>query len=553
MNSPNRSASFFAIGEAFQLDSRTRKFNTTSAKQKLGVFMKKKAIILTCVSVVSGLALGGVLGWYIGKSSKTPTKVEETFTSSVSLNNDETKGKVTFSALQGNVGEEITFSISILNTDYEIDYVTINGQSYLPNSDNYFSFDLLEGENSIATVYREYCYPDSSSLVRVYVDEGISHGTVALASEGSYFSLNSYVELSVTPESGYYAESLTVNGEYLLCPTKKGNYSFRTMGAAKEYSSLVDVVSATFLAEGTVVDHAYTDFLEIESQTEISAIDLTAEEYSSFSVADLLRIALYRVEGLDSYMVVNYNEARSKALGIVDNTQGTNTAFIKENGANLKEVISYSSNAQTAQRNFRESDEKAISTYLCYGQDRVKSSFEATFDNYSSLKEYEDEESFEEDFFIGAFDLINYSVYDTYLLDEATSIGEGDDALNFVNGLKKTENGYTLTLNLSPKAVYALAQYMVTTTSYEGAAAILEQSEKPNFHALGVRMELDSSFYPLNYVTRESYDVQTVYAGSIPTTAYGKSTFYYGEEAYPIPALSENVDYQALGTYGKVA
>ena len=67
-------------------------------------------------------------------------------------------------------------------------------------------------------------------------------------------------------------------------------------------------------------------------------------------------------------------------------------------------------------------------------------------------------------------------------------------------------------------------------------------------------MVLSNDFYPVEYITREEYEVQSKFGANVPTKGYGSSTFYYDDPSENpemiIPNLDKNVDYE--DTYGKI-
>lgn len=518
--------------------------------------MKKETIIFSVLAAFAGTVIGGTTGWFIGTMYRKPQEVSKISPCKVLVINENDDFDINLSANEGEIGQEIDFKISSSSSKYFLDYVNINDQKYIPNTDKYFYFNLKEGQNTIEPVYKLVSSQDydKDEFVNVHIEDNEYNGEAKILYNGEKFEekeVHAYrtIDLEFEPHDGYYLNKVLINNEFILCHNEDESYSFRTF---KPENGEDLMIFPEFLKDGEIVDDKYTEFqsiLENDYNGEIEKINLASEEIlNKFSIADLARISFLRVQNLkENYLAKSYNEARSTAA-FITNVQSTNTAFIKNNDHLMKEVISYSSNAQYSQRILNKDNYNDLEIYFSYG-DKVESNFKADFVNYSQKVDTTISD-YVLDYGIQPFDLINYQLYTSYMLNESSDIcGE-----KFDSAIVKTTDGYILTLNLSPSSVYNYAKYMTSTTDYPGASSIIQQVGAPIFSKVGLKMVLSNDFYPVEYITREEYEVQSKFGANVPTKGYGSSTFYYDDPSENpemiIPNLDKNVDYEE--TYGKI-
>ena len=509
--------------------------------------MKKKMLFKEISLGIVGVILGTISGYLVGLNTKPSIKNNIIYPSSILLKNNDEIGKINIENLEGNINETVSFDINILDNKYTLLYIDINNEKFIPNIDNYFSFNLIEGINVITTYYIESSNFNMDSNILVSIDKNIKNGDIKIHNnnkevESLKTSFGRTIDLVIEPEDNYYLDKVYINDEYILSPTIDNEYKFRSFIDQEfidENGNYLNKITSNFIANGEINDDTYNEFLEYtKNYDSLSEIDFTSQELKDlFSIIDLARIALFRVNELDFYTVQNYNEAISNAY-FIKNKQGTASSYIKYNDSLMKEVISYSSNCNYAQRIENSSDNFLnLKVYNSYGKDKVSSYNKANFYEPSETLTLTTNE-YKEKYFIEPFSLLNYELYDVFMLNEETKIC--DETFN--SSIVKDGDGYLLSLNLSPNSVINYAKYMQTTTSYPGASSIIKQEEPPVFTKVGLKMSLTSDFYLSSIITREEYSVKSI-VGDVSTLGYGKSIFNLSQTEYnEIPPLNENVD-----------
>jgi len=156
--------------------------------------MKKKKFATFVLA--SSLLVGGS---FILASCNNNGETVETCT--VEIETDE-HGTVTPSATSGNVGDEITLTVTP-NEGYELDTLIANGKSIIASK----KFTLISGKNIVTAKFKEVSVEVKTGTV---VISETTNGTVTASKTSG--NVGDEITLTVTPNEGYELDTLTANG-----------------------------------------------------------------------------------------------------------------------------------------------------------------------------------------------------------------------------------------------------------------------------------------------------------------------------------------------------
>ena len=134
------------------------------------------------------------------------------------LNFDSTLGSVTSETLQGVVGDTVTVKITP-NEGIVIDSVKVNGEEVDVDDTGVLTFAAIGGKNTVEVVFKDPTVQpplDTSFSVKAEFDSEMGTVTLDKTAGADYSASTSAVKVTITPNSGYFIQSITVNGESMV-------------------------------------------------------------------------------------------------------------------------------------------------------------------------------------------------------------------------------------------------------------------------------------------------------------------------------------------------
>ena len=321
-----------------------------------------------------------------------------------------------------------------------------------------------------------------------------------------------------------------------------------------EYSKNNDIVKKILNASG------------VENEEDIENIDLVKLlDDKKVRLGDVAEYVEYLIHKNPYLMVKGQNLSLSESFG-VKNTQYTYTCWVKHENLFFKENISFSQNAEFAERIYNFDSTNNTSSFILpkpfdnkieYYRTNQNDGLNVDYTNFSANTRKEvyyinspDEsiKSFSTTFGLSLFNPFNYDAKEENMLLEE----ENYKALEIKNSktnedelyepkLETSDAGYTLAITVDPKAAENYGSYIFTTT--RDAAAIAKMKEKPTFEKIGVRFNLNKKLEIQSIHIDEFYQVVSSIVGNVPTICSSDLSFIYNKDEISIPNCEEKIDY----------
>ena len=163
------------------------------------------------------LALNLLLGGFV-VSTLSGCEGEVSSFYALDLNFDSTLGSVTSETLQGVVGDTVTVKITP-NEGIVIDSVKVNGEEVDVDDTGVLTFTAIGGKNTVDVVFKDPTVQpplDTSFSVKAEFDSEMGTVTLDKTAGADYSASTSAVKVTITPNSGYFIQSITVNGESMV-------------------------------------------------------------------------------------------------------------------------------------------------------------------------------------------------------------------------------------------------------------------------------------------------------------------------------------------------
>ena len=168
--------------------------------------MKRKKRIILALNLLLG-------GFVVSTLSGCEGEVSPFYT--LELNFDSTLGSVTSETPQGAVGDTVTVKITP-NEGIVIDSVKVNGDEVDVDDTGVLTFTAIGGKNTVDVAFKDpTAQPplDASFSVKAEFDSEMGTVTLDKTAGADYSASTSAVKVTITPNSGYFIQSITVNGE----------------------------------------------------------------------------------------------------------------------------------------------------------------------------------------------------------------------------------------------------------------------------------------------------------------------------------------------------
>ena len=168
--------------------------------------MKRKKRIILALNLLLG-------GFVVSTLSGCEGEVSSFYT--LELNFDSTLGSVTSETPQGVVGDTVTVKITP-NEGIVIDSVKVNGEEVDVDDTGVLTFTAIGGKNTVDVAFKDpTAQPplDASFSVKAEFDSQMGTVTLDKTAGADYSASTSAVKVTITPNSGYFIQSITVNGE----------------------------------------------------------------------------------------------------------------------------------------------------------------------------------------------------------------------------------------------------------------------------------------------------------------------------------------------------
>lgn len=168
--------------------------------------MKRKKRIILALNLLLG-------GFVVSTLSGCEGEVSSFYT--LELNFDSTLGSVTSETPQGVVGDKVTVKITP-NEGIVIDSVKVNGEKVDVDDTGILTFTAIGGKNTVDVAFKDpTAQPplDASFSVKAEFDSQMGTVTLDKTAGADYSASTSAVKVTITPNSGYFIQSITVNGE----------------------------------------------------------------------------------------------------------------------------------------------------------------------------------------------------------------------------------------------------------------------------------------------------------------------------------------------------
>ena len=168
--------------------------------------MKRKKRIILALNLLLG-------GFVVSTLSGCEGEVSPFYT--LELNFDSTLGSVTSETPQGAVGDTVTVKITP-NEGIVIDSVKVNGEEVDVDDTGVLTFTAIGGKNTVDVAFKDpTAQPplDASFSVKAEFDSQMGTVTLDKTAGADYSASTSAVKVTITPNSGYFIQSITVNGE----------------------------------------------------------------------------------------------------------------------------------------------------------------------------------------------------------------------------------------------------------------------------------------------------------------------------------------------------
>ena len=256
------------------------------------------------------------------------------------------------------------------------------------------------------------------------------------------------------------------------------------------------------------IDYSKMNIADFEDDTESLMKKYSSAKTSDYSITfqpyELACIAIEKVKGHDYVMAQTYGEV--DAMGVNQTVRATS---IKNKDEYFMENISASSMVKTAFR-FYQSESK-VTTYEGSNVETDKAEWKTK--PYSELTTTEHEEKWGKD--------LSRSII--YIISSKTCFD--------TSKAEKTDSGYTVRLDLSPK--YSVLRYVRQMLS-------ISPIKDPIFHSVQFNLYLDKDLNLLSTEVNESYSVVMVVTAE--SVAHLKEYYTYDVQMN-IPALNQNLEY----------
>lgn len=168
--------------------------------------MKRKKRIILALNLLLG-------GFVVSTLSGCEGEVSPFYT--LELNFDSTLGSVTSETPQGAAGDTVTVKITP-NEGIVIDSVKVNGEEVDVDETGVLTFTAIGGKNTVDVAFKDpTAQPplDASFSVKAEFDSQMGTVTLDKTAGADYSASTSAVKVTITPNSGYFIQSITVNGE----------------------------------------------------------------------------------------------------------------------------------------------------------------------------------------------------------------------------------------------------------------------------------------------------------------------------------------------------
>ena len=181
---------------------------------------------------------------------------------SVKAEFDATQGSVILSGEgagdDGTYAEDASVTVTVTpNADYEVETFTVNGKQTSLSADGKYTFTVKEDTTVKATFALKPVETFSVTLVKQFTDE---MGTASLSApkNGEKYEKDELVTLTVSVNSGYLLESVTVGGEPV--ELEGGKYSFKARSDTEVTVSMRAVVYYTVTWTGFTEEEGSVNF-----------------------------------------------------------------------------------------------------------------------------------------------------------------------------------------------------------------------------------------------------------------------------------------------------
>lgn len=168
--------------------------------------MKRKKRIILALNLLLG-------GFVVSTLSGCEGEVSSFYT--LELNFDSTLGSVTSETPQGVAGDTVTVKITP-NEGIVIDSVKVNGEEVDVDDTGVLTFVAIGGKNTVDVAFKDpTAQPplDASFSVKAEFDSQMGTVTLDKTAGADYSASTSAVKVTITPNSGYFIQSITLNGE----------------------------------------------------------------------------------------------------------------------------------------------------------------------------------------------------------------------------------------------------------------------------------------------------------------------------------------------------
>lgn len=168
--------------------------------------MKRKKRIILALNLLLG-------GFVVSTLSGCEGEVSPFY--NLELNFDSTLGSVTSETPQGAAGDTVTVKITP-NEGIVIDNVKVNGEEVDVDETGVLTFTAIGGKNTVDVAFKDpTAQPplDASFSVKAEFDSQMGTVTLDKTAGADYSASTSAVKVTITPNSGYFIQSITVNGE----------------------------------------------------------------------------------------------------------------------------------------------------------------------------------------------------------------------------------------------------------------------------------------------------------------------------------------------------
>ncbi len=431
------------------------------------------------------------------------------------INSDENMGDASTDIKEGLENEKVTLSVTSKNPNlYSVSSIEINEQKININYSGKYVFEIQNEDIKINVSFaNRESLKEVSSLTLSESDPlqgkySLSINGEDYSDESKSYSTGDKASVTPIPLNGYELKDIRNNG-YLVLKDEEENYSLLLMS---DNNIVVEFEESS--------SNSYSMF-QSQYSKDYSSYDYVKEiAESNTDLGSLIDAVIKNTSKQKCVFQQSYAKATTK-VAFITNNQVTRTSWIKNNDEVLKENITYSSNVKMAERAYL--SEENVSYY------RVKN------DNLSDDKTVDYSSCEKDDMTYGSYYNTyhcNLNIPTPYLLDPSY--------LKSTSTIEKTEEGYSVSLDLDIDCMKIFRYYMITTTS-DCDFSLAKQTAAPDFKSIHLNMTFDKSLRLQKTEDKEIYDVNTI-TGPASTSSESESSYSY-PDTQTILLISEAITY----------